>query len=251
VTVDGASAGAVTTYTFSNVTANHTISASFAARTYTITSSAGAGGTISPSGTVQVTSGSSQTFTITPNSGYSVSGVTVDGASAGAVTTYTFSNVTANHTIAAAFQTTQTGETNIAQLATATASTQNTVTGQLASKAIDGYIDGYPGDYTREWATVGQRAGAWIQLTWPAPGYIVDRVVLYDRINSDDQITSGTITFSDGTSITIGPLSNAGAATPYSFTARQITSLRLNVTGVRSSTQNVGLAEIQVFGTAP
>ena len=48
-------------------------------------------------------SGSSQTFTITPSSGYTVSGVTVDGSSAGAVSTYTFSNVTASHTISAAF----------------------------------------------------------------------------------------------------------------------------------------------------
>ena len=57
VTVDGSSAGAVTTYPFSNVTANHTISATFASNTYTITASAGANGKISPSGTVSVASG--------------------------------------------------------------------------------------------------------------------------------------------------------------------------------------------------
>jgi hypothetical protein len=70
---------------------------------FTITASAGTGGTISPSGGVSVRSGANQTFTITPNSGYSVSGMTVDGASVGVVTTYTFTNVTANHTIAATF----------------------------------------------------------------------------------------------------------------------------------------------------
>jgi hypothetical protein len=103
VTVDGASVGALTSYTFSNVTANHTISATFAAATYTIAASAGTGGSISPNGSVAVTSGSSQSFSITPASGYYLAGVTVDGASVGAVSSYTFSSVAANHTIAASF----------------------------------------------------------------------------------------------------------------------------------------------------
>ena len=90
VLVDGTSVGAVTTYTFSNVTANHTIAATFAANTNTITASAGTGGSISPSGAVSVSYGTSKTFTITPNSGYRVAGVLVDGTSVGAVTTYTF-----------------------------------------------------------------------------------------------------------------------------------------------------------------
>ncbi len=104
VTVDGTNVGAVTSYTFSNVTANHTIAATFAASSnYTITASAGANGAISPSGSVVVAAGGSQAFTITPNSGYHVGSVTVDGTSVGALTSYTFSNVTANHTIAATF----------------------------------------------------------------------------------------------------------------------------------------------------
>jgi len=74
---------------------------------------------------------------------------------------------------------------NVAPSATVTASSQNTANGQLAVKAVDGVIDGYPGDYTREWATTGQGAGAWIQLTWAYP-YVVDRVMLYDRPNGSD-----------------------------------------------------------------
>ena len=66
VLVDGVSVGAVTSYTFTNVTANHTIAASFAIDTYTITASAGANGTISPTGAVSVNYGANQTFTITP-----------------------------------------------------------------------------------------------------------------------------------------------------------------------------------------
>ncbi|MBN2099404.1 MAG: hypothetical protein JW753_07395, partial [Dehalococcoidia bacterium] len=99
VLVDGSSVGAVTTYTFNNVVADHTISASFAYTTYTITASAGDGGLISPSGTVTLSQGTTQDFAITPAAGYCVADVLVDGSSVGAVTTYTFDNVAANHTI--------------------------------------------------------------------------------------------------------------------------------------------------------
>src|SRR5439155_868507 len=103
VLVDGESVGAVTTYTFTNVTANHTIAATFAITTHTITASAGGNGSISPSGTVVGNDGANQSFTITPNANYHVADVLVDGVSAGAVTSYTFTSVTANHTIAASF----------------------------------------------------------------------------------------------------------------------------------------------------
>jgi len=174
VKVDGVSVGAVSTYTFTNVTANHTISATFVPNTYTvtfnsqggssvssqvvsyggkvtqpsdpirtgytfggwykesgcinawnfstdtvtsnitlyakwiintytITASAGTGGTISPSGAVSVNYGGSKTFTITPNAGYKIKDVKVDGVSVGAVNTYTFTNVVAPHTIVATF----------------------------------------------------------------------------------------------------------------------------------------------------
>ena len=69
----------------------------------TITASAGTGGTISPSGVVPVTSGTNQSFTITPDASYHIADVLVDGVSVGAVASYAFTNVTANHTIAASF----------------------------------------------------------------------------------------------------------------------------------------------------
>jgi hypothetical protein len=71
---------------------------------YTITASAGSGGTINPSGSVSVALGGSKTFTITASEGYAVLDVLVDSVSKGAITTYTFSNVTGNHTIVASFQ---------------------------------------------------------------------------------------------------------------------------------------------------
>ena len=70
---------------------------------YTITASAGAGGSISPSGQVAVQPGVGQAFTITPQTGYRIASVQVDGVSQGAVGSYTFSNVQANHTISASF----------------------------------------------------------------------------------------------------------------------------------------------------
>ena len=102
VTVDGVSQGAISSYTFSNVTAAHTISATFAVRTYTITASAGTGGTISPRGSVSVNHGANQTFTSLQIRVID-SNVTVDGVSQGAISSYTFSNVTAAHTISATF----------------------------------------------------------------------------------------------------------------------------------------------------
>ena len=92
--------GKRTGFTFSDVRANHTISATFAC---TITSSANYGGTISPSGPITVNYSSNKTFTIAPISGYSISNVVVDGGSVGAVSSYTFTNVITNHTISASF----------------------------------------------------------------------------------------------------------------------------------------------------
>lgn len=102
VIVDGVSQGAIASYTFTNVNANHTISASFVQLTYTITTTAGANGTITP-GTGSVNCGENATYSINPAPCYSVADVLVDGVSQGAITTYTFSNVTANHTISASF----------------------------------------------------------------------------------------------------------------------------------------------------
>ncbi len=103
IVVDNATVTTASSYTISNVTGSHTISVTFAPITYTITASAGANGTISPSGAVTVNSGGSQTFSFTPATGYQVSSVLIDGGSVGALTSYTFSNVTANHTISATF----------------------------------------------------------------------------------------------------------------------------------------------------
>jgi len=79
------------------IDSDKTITATFAIDTFTITATAGEYGTIDPSGAVTVNYGDSKTFTITPNTGYHILDVKVDGTSVGAVPTYTFANVTADH----------------------------------------------------------------------------------------------------------------------------------------------------------
>ena len=71
---------------------------------YTITATADANGTISPSGEVSVAEGEDKTFTITANSGYHIKDVKVNGVSVGTVSTYTFNDVAANATITVEFE---------------------------------------------------------------------------------------------------------------------------------------------------
>ncbi|MCX5641757.1 MAG: hypothetical protein NTY10_00720 [Candidatus Omnitrophica bacterium] len=97
--------GNLPSYTFINVTANHTIAASFEINTYTITASAGPNGSISPEGlALPFNYGDTQKFTIAPATNYHIATVTVDGNLQDPVPAdYTFSAISANHTIAATF----------------------------------------------------------------------------------------------------------------------------------------------------
>jgi hypothetical protein len=105
VLVDGTSVGAVSTYAFRNVIADHTISATFAIDTFTTTSSHGLNGSIAPDGSSVLDYGSdSATYTITPSAGSVIANVVVDGVSKGAIRTYKFENVVGNHTITATFK---------------------------------------------------------------------------------------------------------------------------------------------------
>lgn len=79
------------------------VTALFTSNVYTIIAIAGSNGMIVPSGAITVDRGSSQTFTITPSTGYRISDVLVNGISVGAVKAYTFRNISANNKIAASF----------------------------------------------------------------------------------------------------------------------------------------------------
>jgi len=84
---------------------NKTITADFAINTYTLSPSAGPNGSITPNTPQTVNYGGSKTFNIAANTGYRIADVRMDGVSQGTPSSYTFENVTANHTITAAFTT--------------------------------------------------------------------------------------------------------------------------------------------------
>ena len=135
---------------------------------------------------------------------------------------------------------------NVAPSATATASSEDVANQETADKAIDGVAAGYPEAPTHEWSTYKGKAGSWLQLVWAEP-QVVDSIVLYDRPNPVDQITAGTLTFSDGSEVAFGPLPNDGSSLTVDFAGRTTTGVRLTVTSVLRGTQNVGLSEIEVW----
>lgn len=103
VLVDGISVGAVPSYTFVNVTTDRTIHVDFAINMYDITATAGANGSISPAGIVQVPHGGSTNFLIAPDIGHHTDDVRIDGISVGPISAYAFLNVTNARSIYAGF----------------------------------------------------------------------------------------------------------------------------------------------------
>ncbi|MBU2548450.1 MAG: DUF1566 domain-containing protein, partial [Proteobacteria bacterium] len=89
---------------YANVTEDGTRDYTATKKAYTITATAFSGGTISPSGTLTVEHGTDATFTITPNIGYKIAGLTTDTGPVPVSSTYTFTNVTANRYIQASFE---------------------------------------------------------------------------------------------------------------------------------------------------
>ncbi|MBR3797551.1 MAG: PKD domain-containing protein [Bacteroidales bacterium] len=112
VTVNGnaVTLDANNSYTIQNVTTEQTINATFTQISYTITASAGNGGTISNVGSTSVNCGDDITYTITPDEGYMISDIEVDGQSVGSENSYSFTNVTSDHTISATFEIIPAGE---------------------------------------------------------------------------------------------------------------------------------------------
>lgn len=104
VRIDNVSAGRLTEYTFRNISTGHSIQATFSPVTYTLTCSAGIGGTIGPSSKTEVNYGSSRTISIEPSEGYIINDVIVDNVSVGPVSTYTFSNIRRDHSVSAVFE---------------------------------------------------------------------------------------------------------------------------------------------------
>ncbi len=134
---------------------------------------------------------------------------------------------------------------NLAPRARVTAS--SSMDGQPPSAAIDGIVDGIPGDQSREWASRQEKAGAWLKLDWSQP-VTVGRILLFDRPNYADHVVAGQILLSDGTVMPVGELPSDGQ-TPLelNFRPRKIRWLTFVVTSVSATTGWVGLSEIAVF----
>ena len=263
VTVDGASVGAVGTYTFSNVTGDHSLNATFAALQYTITASAGSNGQVSPNGTTSVNHGGSQTISITPDSGYQIADVMVDGSSVGAVDTYTFSNVTGDHSLNASFTALQytitasagsngsvspDGTTSVYHGGSQTISITPDSGYQIADITVDGASVGAVGTYTFAQVTGNHTLTATFDAE-PLPSYtITSQAGPNGRVTPD-----GTVSVTEGSeqTITITPDSgyqiadvtvdgaSVGAVGTYTFS---------NVTGDHSL--NATFAALQYTITA-
>ena len=104
VLINSTNVGSVTSYTITNITGDTTVFASFTPDTFTITAQAGPNGSINPIEIISVTYGATQSFTISPDNGYYIQDVLVDGTSVGPNTYYTFSSITSDHTISASFE---------------------------------------------------------------------------------------------------------------------------------------------------
>lgn len=170
--------------------------------TYTITASAGPNGSISPSGSVTVNQGSNKSFTITPDSGYSIDDVLVDGSSVGAVSSYTFTNVTQNHTISATFK----AEVNNAPVITSTPVTSATknqaYTYDVNATDSDGDTLVYSLTTTLSGMSINSSTGL---ITWTptAAGAYNVTVMVSDGALFDTQ--SYTITVAENGTCDIGP----------------------------------------------
>ena len=124
-------------YTINNVTENQTINVTFNQISYTITASAGNGGSITPNGANTVTCGGSISYSIAPADGYMISEVLVDGQSIGSQSSYTFSDVYGNHTISATFEPVPAGQIVITVNADAEGGTVNPTGTQTITEGED------------------------------------------------------------------------------------------------------------------
>ncbi len=113
--------------------------------------------------------------------------------------------------------------------------------------AVDGIVDLNDKINAHEWVSLGERQTAMIRLSWDSP-QTVRRVWLFDRPGPADQVTSGVLLFSDGSSVRVGPLPNdAKACKELSFPPKTVTWVVFAVDAVSEGTANAGLSEIAVF----
>jgi hypothetical protein len=128
---------------------------------------------------------------------------------------------------------------NVAPLAVATASSEYADGNYPASKTIDGTLAQPMG--AGEWASNGE-PNPWIQLTWSS-SQTISRIVLYDRPNPYDQSDGGTLSFSDGSSITVTGMPGDGSAKEILFPSKTVTWVKFQIASAAGV--NNGLWEFQ------
>lgn len=124
----------------------------------------------------------------------------------------------------------------------------STYDGYRAEGATDGTAGGFPGDTSEEWASKGEKEGAWIRLAW-REARTLSRIWLVDRPNALDQVEACTIELSDGTAIPVRePLPDGGdKAVEVRFEPRAVRWVKCTVTKVKEGSPNIGLSEIAAF----
>ncbi|WP_405682353.1 alkaline phosphatase family protein [Streptomyces sp. NBC_01238] len=134
------------------------------------------------------------------------------------------------------------GPVNLAMSASATASSSYS-SRYLPSNAIDG-VRGMNG--SGEWASSGE-LNPWIRLDWTST-QTIGRIIFFDRPNSTDWAPGGTLTFSDGSTVSVSGIPNDGSAYQVKFPAKTgITWVTFQVAG--GSGANVGLSEIEAYAS--
>jgi hypothetical protein len=230
--------------------------------TYTITASAGTGGSISPSGTVTVNSGGSQAFTISPNGGYTILNVLIDGVSQGAITSYTFTNVMTSHTISGTFITFSTAPT-VTSISPATGPTAGGTVVAITGTGFTGTTTVKFGSNTAPSFTVNSATS--ITATSPAGTGTVDVTVTtpigtsvtssadlytYSAAPTVTSISPATGPTAGGTVITITGTGFAGTTT-VKFGSTTASSFTVNSATSITATSPAGTGTIDVTVTTP
>jgi hypothetical protein len=125
---------------------------------------------------------------------------------------------------------------SIAPSATATASSG------IASNAIDGCAQ----DSAHEWSASGT-TGEWIRLDWTS-AQAIDKIRLYNKMGGNNQVLSGTLSFSDGTTVPVGKLQGDGeAGCVVTFPPKTVTWVKFTVNTVKRGTSSSGLGAFEVY----
>jgi hypothetical protein len=145
----------------------------------TVLASAGPGGGIIPFGEVEVIKDKNRTFTITPDSGYHIADVLVDGSSVGAVTEYTFENVTSNHTIEASF------DSNEVDITAPQITSPPTVTSVTDTTAVIEWTTDEPANSEVQYGTSSSDWGSYSAPPVTDPGMVTNHSVTLTGLTED------------------------------------------------------------------